>query len=508
MAQSARQDAIPAAVLESLRGLLGAEHVLSDQVDRELFSHDFSDIALATAGVVVQPGSTDEVARVARIASAANLALVPRGGGMSYTLGYSPLHPASVLIDTRRMNRIIEINREDLYITVECGVTWAQLFEAMRDRDVRMPFFGTLSGLYATVGGGLAQNATGLGYGYITDCVLGLEVVLADGRIVRSGSGAARGTAPFQRYFGPDVSGLFLADAGAFGVKTRATFSLIPAPGGTAYASFGFHDVSTLVAAQCDIARLHIAAQCTSLSRYQLAQMVARGMSFVQGYEHVLNVVIDGFDQIVADHLGAVARDVLTHHGGRPLPDMLARLSREQPFVPIGSLMIGSAGECAVPTNCFLPLSQAQQATAALETFFNENAPLMQQHGITRTCLYMASGNTFGIQPILYWHDAFSLLRQRFSSPEQVAHFGQQPPNITARAVVIDLRSRMIDLFRGLGAVHHQIGKLYPYREALVGTSSWELVNALKALLDPQHLMNPGALSLDPVSTPYTDAGS
>jgi FAD/FMN-containing dehydrogenase len=71
---------------------------------------------------------------------------------------------------------------------------------------------------------------------------------------------------------------------------------------------------------------------------------------------------------------------------------------------------------------------------------------------------------------------------------------------------VIDLRSRMIDLFRDLGAVHHQIGKLYPYREALVGTSSWELVNALKALLDPQHLMNPGALSLDPVSTPYTDA--
>ena len=52
MAQSAQQDAIPAAVLESLRGLLGAEHVLSDQVDREMFSHDFSDIALATAGVV------------------------------------------------------------------------------------------------------------------------------------------------------------------------------------------------------------------------------------------------------------------------------------------------------------------------------------------------------------------------------------------------------------------------------------------------------------------------
>ncbi len=502
MEQRAQQNAIPAAVLESLRGLLGAEHVLTDQLDRDLFSHDFSDIALATAGVVVQPGSTREVARVAQIASAANLALVPRGGGMSYTLGYAPLHPASVLIDMRRMNRIIEMNREDLYVTVECGVTWEQLFEAMRGLDVRMLFFGTLSGLHATVGGGLAQNATGLGYGYITDCVLGLEVVLADGRIVRTGSGAAQGTAPFQRYFGPDLSGLFLADAGAFGVKTQATFSLISAPGGTAYASFGFHDASTLVAAQCDLARLHIATQCSSLSRYLLAQMAARGMSFVQGYEHILNVVIDGFDQTIADHLGAVARDTLTRRGGEPLPDTLARLSREQPFAPIGALMIGSAGECAVPTNCFLPLSQAQQATAALETFFRENAALMQQHGITRTCLYMAAGNTFGIQPILYWHDAFSLLRQRFSSPEQRAHFGQPSPDVSARAAAIDLRARMISLFRDLGAVHHQIGKLYPYREAFKGTASWEAVKALKALLDPQYLMNPGALGLEPSSTP------
>src|SRR5258708_19433386 len=95
MAQSAQQGAIPAAVLESLRELLGAEHVLSDQVDREMFSHDFSDMTLATAGVVVQQGSTHEVARLAQISSAANLPLVPRGGGMSYTLASPPPPPAS-----------------------------------------------------------------------------------------------------------------------------------------------------------------------------------------------------------------------------------------------------------------------------------------------------------------------------------------------------------------------------------------------------------------------------
>lgn len=500
MEQRARLAAIPATVLESLRTLIGPEHVLTDPVECGLLSHDFSEITSATTGVVVQPGSTQEVAGVVQLASAANLALIPRGGGMSYTLGYAPLYPASVLLDMRRMNRILEINREDLYITVECGATWAQIFEATRALDVRMPFFGTLSGLHATVGGGLAQNATGLGDGFITDCVLGLEAVLANGRIVRTGSGAARGTSPFQRYFGPDLTGLFLADAGAFGIKTQATFNLIRTPEGTAYISCGFRDTSALVAAQCALARLHIATQCSSLSRYLLAQLAARGMNLTWDYEHILNVIIDGFDQTIADHLGTIARETLIHYGGEIVPNTLAQFSRQQPFAPIGALMTGTAGECAIPTNCFLPLSQAQKATAALALFFRENATLMQQHGIVHTCLYMITGNTFGIQPILYWQDSLSPLRQLFSIP--AAHSSQASPNLRARAAVIDLRTRMITLFRDLGAVHHQIGKLYPYQEAFKDTPLWEAINEFKALLDPQLLMNPGALGLAPPSTP------
>jgi D-lactate dehydrogenase (cytochrome) len=491
--------AIPATVLESLRRLLGPTHVITDPFERTLLSHDFSEIPLATAGVVVEPGSTQEVADVVRLAGAANLPLVPRGGGMSYTLGYVPLRPSSILLDLRRMNRILDIHDEDLYVTVECGVTWAQLFEAMRERTVRMPFFGTLSGLHATVGGSLAQNASGLGYGFLSDCVLGLEVVLADGRVVRTGSGAARGTAPFQRSFGPDLSGLFLADAGAFGIKTRATFGLTRTPGGTAYISCGFHDASTLVAAQCDLARLQIATQCSSLSRSLLAQLAARGLRITENYAHILNVIVDGFDQTVAEHLGTVIRETLVHHRGEPIADTLARLSRQHPFVPIETLLSGPSGECALPTNCFLPLSQARQATAALEAFFQENAADMQQHGITHTCLYMTTGNTFGLQPILYWSDTLSPLRQRFSSPAACAHASQFPSNGGTRAAVIDLRARMITLFRSLGAVHHQIGKLYPYREAFNDTPLWEIVTAFKALLDPRFLLNPGALGLDQV---------
>lgn len=496
--------ALPATVLENLRRLLGPTHVITDPSACRLLSHDFSEIALATAGVVVEPGSTRDVADVVQLASAANLPLVPRGGGMSYTLGYVPLRPSSLLLDLRRMNRIVEIHDEDLYVTVECGVTWAQLLAAMRTHHVRMPFFGTLSGMQATIGGSLAQNATGLGSGFLSDCVLGLEVVLADGRVVCTGSGAAQGTSPFHRCFGPDLNGLFLADAGAFGIKTRATLSLTRTPGGCAYISCAFPDASTLVAAQCELARLQIATQCSSLSHRLLAHMAARGLDIPTQHAHILNVIVEGFDQMVAEHLGTVARETLVRCGGELIADTPARLTRQHPFVPIETLIFSPAGECALPTNCFLPLSQARQASAALDAFFQRHAADMQHHGITHTCLYTTIGNTFGLQPILYWPaETLSPLRQSFRNPA-LQDAGQRSDTTDTQAAVLDLRAHLITLFRTMGAVHHQIGKLYPYREAFKETPLWDVVTALKSLLDPQSLLNPGALGLDLPDTSST----
>ncbi|TVQ44589.1 MAG: FAD-binding oxidoreductase, partial [Gammaproteobacteria bacterium] len=115
---------------ERLSRLLGQEYLLTDEANREFFSQD-----VYRAGgkvlAVAQPGSIEELREVVRLSTEAGVSVVPRGGGMSYTDAYLPARAGAVMVDTRRLNRIIEINAEARYVVVECGVTWSQLHEAL-----------------------------------------------------------------------------------------------------------------------------------------------------------------------------------------------------------------------------------------------------------------------------------------------------------------------------------------------------------------------------------------
>jgi D-lactate dehydrogenase (cytochrome) len=233
--------------VKTLQSALGEDAVITALEEREYFSRDLSWEPHAVAEIVVQPGSVEELTTAVTIANGAGLAVVPRGGGMSYTRGYTPERAATVLIDLRRLNHISEINTEDMYVTAECGCTWEQLYTTLRSHGVRTPYWGPLSGRYATVGGALSQNSLFYGsarYGTVADSVLGLEVVLTGGKHLRTGSGASTARSPFFRYFGPDLTGLFLSDTGAFGIKAKAALKLIPLPAVTVSASFAFDEFS------------------------------------------------------------------------------------------------------------------------------------------------------------------------------------------------------------------------------------------------------------------------
>ena len=126
---------------------------------------------------------------------------------------------------------------------MQAGVTWAQLYEALKPKGLRLPFFGTFSGVRATVGGGMSNGALFFGtarYGTGADNLLGLEVVLADGTRVRTGQAAFKNGKPFYRTYGPDLTGLFTHDAGTLGIKTEATLRLIQWPEEYGYLSFVF----------------------------------------------------------------------------------------------------------------------------------------------------------------------------------------------------------------------------------------------------------------------------
>ncbi len=230
-------------IVKQLIQAIGGANVVIDEVERKLLSTDLSYKPGEIADVVVRPADSKEVSACVSIAASVGMPVVARGGGMSYTQGYQPEQPGSLLVDMRRMDQVLEINTEDMYVTVQTGCTWKKLYEALREHDVRTPYFGPLSGMYATVGGALSQNSLFLGsglYNTTAESALGLKVILADGAVLQTGSAAHKNGQPFYRHFGPDLTGIFTADTGAFGIKSEATLRLIEAPEVTLFMSFGF----------------------------------------------------------------------------------------------------------------------------------------------------------------------------------------------------------------------------------------------------------------------------
>ena len=172
-------------IATQLSALLGPESVLTDDTDRRVFSQDIAGPREHVATCVIRPRSVEQLCAAVAASTAAGIASVPRGGGASYTGGYVPDRDTCVLIHTRGLGRVVEVNTADMYVTVEAGCTWESLLAALEPHGVRTPFWGPLSGATATIGGSLSQNSILWGsarYGVSAETVLALEVVLAEAR--------------------------------------------------------------------------------------------------------------------------------------------------------------------------------------------------------------------------------------------------------------------------------------------------------------------------------------
>jgi FAD/FMN-containing dehydrogenase len=186
------------------------------------------------ADMIVRPRTPEEVSEIVKIANKYKIHMVPRGGGADLVGGSTT--EGGILIDLTRMNKILEINEDDYYYIVECGVTWGALLSELHPRGLTSGVTGPGSGFSATIGGGLSNSTAGGGstkYGLVPDVCLGVEVVLPgpSGRIVRTGSAANQYATPFCRYgVAPDFTGLFMGDVGTMGIKTKAFMRLFPDP--------------------------------------------------------------------------------------------------------------------------------------------------------------------------------------------------------------------------------------------------------------------------------------
>ena len=176
-------------LISDLNDILGESSVVIDKSEREFYSADvYSKDKVCSA--VVRPKNKEFLIKAIPIVSKSGYSIIVRGGGMSYTKGYVPTKEDTIIFDLSLLNKIIEVNEADMYITVEAGVTWKEIYEKLKPTGLRLPFFGTFSGVRATVGGGLSQGALFMGtarYGQAADIVLSMEVLLPDGTLIKTG---------------------------------------------------------------------------------------------------------------------------------------------------------------------------------------------------------------------------------------------------------------------------------------------------------------------------------
>jgi len=513
---------------DTLARIVGPAHVAADATERRFMSDDIYSRG-GLAAVVVAPGSTDEVQGVVKACAAAGAAILPRGGGMSYTEGYTLKQPGGVVVDLRRLT-MIGVNAADRTVSVGAGATWRDLYEAVRRQGLRTPFWGPLSGLSSTIGGGLSQNNAFFGasqHGPTSDSVLSVSVVLANGGLLRTGT-AGSGGKPFFRHDGPDLTGLFLGDCGAFGVKTEATFRLIPLPSCEAWLSFSFSDPAAWIAAMTDASRLAAACEIfgfdPNLARMRMkraslladasallkvvgaqksmarglkegARMALAGRGFLDGADYSVHLTVEGSEASGVEERIAALRALLTSAGGREVENTIPKALRASPFGPLNSIL-GPEGERWAPVHGIVPLSDAAKAFAALEAAFAAREDAFAQAGVSTGYLTTTVGQTgFLIEPVFYWPDALFPLHERTVEAPYLARLPRRTPNPQSAAVVAEARAEAVSAFARLGAAHFQIGRAYPFAQTRQ-PETLAVLRALKAQFDPQGVMNPGVLGL------------
>jgi glycolate oxidase len=295
-----------------LASLLGADIASQDPVKLEENSRD-KWFASHLPDVVVEPRSTDQVSRLLRFASQRQIPVTARGSGYGYVGGCVPAN-GGIVLSLARMTRIKEIAVADGVAVVEPGVITGDLQREVRNRRLFYPP-DPASLKNSSIGGNIATNAGGprcLKYGVTRHYVLGLEVVLADGTVVRVGGRTHKNKTGF------DLVGLFVGSEGLLGIVTEATLRLLPLPPARGSISASFRSIEDAAAAVQRIllegylpSALGIADQFTleAARRYLSHRIVPEGKAHLlidlDGHEEPVRSTIEALLSLVSS-LGAL----------------------------------------------------------------------------------------------------------------------------------------------------------------------------------------------------------
>ncbi|OGL39792.1 MAG: glycolate oxidase subunit GlcD [Candidatus Schekmanbacteria bacterium RIFCSPHIGHO2_02_FULL_38_11] len=211
-------------ILKEIESIVGKDDLLTEKEDRICYSYDATNLKFLPEAIIF-PQNTEEISRILKIANREKIPVFPRGAGSGFSGGSLPVN-GGVVLATSKMDRILELDEENLTVDVEPGVVTEKLQKFVEAKGLFYPP-DPASLKFSTIGGNIAECSGGpraLKYGVTRDYVLGLEIVLPTGEIMSTGAKTAKSVV------GYDLTRLMVGSEGTLGIITKATLRLIPLP--------------------------------------------------------------------------------------------------------------------------------------------------------------------------------------------------------------------------------------------------------------------------------------
>jgi FAD/FMN-containing dehydrogenase len=463
-----------APLLATLRSIVGDHNVLTSAVDIAPFVVDWRGRFQGRARAVVRPASTAEVARVVRCCADHGVAVVPQGGNTGLCGGGIPRDTGDEIVLTlSRMNRVRAVDTENATMTVEAGLALSAVQDAANNVGMQFPLSLASEGSCA-IGGNLSTNAGGtavLRYGNARDLVLGLEVVLADGRVWEGLRGLRKDNT------GYDLKQLFLGSEGTLGIITAAVLKLFPRPRAAATAWAAVADVAAaiklLAAARQALGDTLtgfelVSGECVALARAQFPALPDP----VPG--HAWYVLLQADDAAAHAALSAALETMLAGAIGN------------------GIVIDASIAQSEAQANALwavrehIPEAQKRDGPNIKHDISIAVSHMPQFLARARTALDAALP---GVRYVIFGHLGDGNLHYNLSAPPGTSPEAFMDRMTEANHIVYDVVAE----FGGSFSAEHGIGQLkldemHRYKPAI----DLELMRRIKHALDPDGVLNPG----------------
>ncbi|MHA1926785.1 MAG: FAD-binding oxidoreductase, partial [Candidatus Thorarchaeota archaeon] len=316
---------------EEIKGIVGEARVNDNQLIISAYSQDACHITAERPGIVVMPESVEEIQAIVKLCSGSKTPLVPAGGRNGICGACLPRVPDAVMLDMVKMDKIIEINEDIMTVTVEAGQRWAELIHRLDEKGFKLGFRGPYGGNVGTVGGSTSINSIGYAaskYGPSTEGVVSLEVVLASGEVIQTGTGWNEGAELFGRYSTyNDLTGIFLGDHGTLGVKTKVTLKIYPKAEHIAYGDFGFKTLDEATAAFLEVQKRGLTEELNLLADRQSTDTFFPG--FLDSHPEINAMfasIVQEMDEQLAQRKMEIVREIAMDHGGKDLGNFVSQM--------------------------------------------------------------------------------------------------------------------------------------------------------------------------------------